>query len=65
MVTGTIIMWVGFLFFNGGIMFAPRQATSAKVFHNTFLAGAASFWTGLIMKGLLMKSFRRRTWYDC
>ena len=65
MVTGTLIMWVGFLFFNGGIVFSPRQSAPSKIFQNTFLAGASSFMTGVVVKPFLMKSFRRMRWYDC
>lgn len=63
-VIGTIILWVAWLFFNGGsqgIMFAKRQEGTPKIVMNTIVAGAAGGLVGFVLKPRMRSSARPPT----
>lgn len=56
-VVGTVILWVSWLFFNGGStanMFAPREAGISKIMMNTIISGAAAGLVATFLKPWLM-----------
>lgn len=66
-VMGTFILWVCWLFFNGGsalTMFGPRRQSVAKIFMNTIIAGAAAGIVATAIKPHVMGTYSRRNRYD-
>ena len=56
-VVGTVLLWVSWLFFNGGStasMFAERQQGISKIILNTILSGTCAGLTASIAKPLIM-----------
>ena len=52
-VIGTVILWVSWLFFNGGStvdMFAPREKGIAKIMMNTIISGASGGLVATFLK---------------
>jgi Amt family ammonium transporter len=65
MIVGTLIMWVGWLFLHGGLsLYATRDLGIPKVFHNTFLGGAAGGITALIVRPAFLRAHKHVQWYD-
>lgn len=57
-VYGTLILWVAWLFFNGGSqgnLFAPRANSPAKIIINTWLAGAIAGIVTVYVKPHVLK----------
>ena len=66
-VYGTIILWVSWLFFNGGStgdMFAPRTNGISKIMMNTILSGVAGGLVATFCKPWVMGSYSSRNRYD-
>jgi len=68
MVLGTILLWVSWLFFNGGSaygMFESRGSGMPKIMMNTILAGATGGLVATVLKPIVMTSlsFKKFT-YD-
>jgi len=58
-VTATTILWVCWLFFNGGSVesfFVPKEQGSAKIMINTILAGAAAGTVAHFLRPRMIKS---------
>lgn len=56
-VIGTLILFVGWLFFNGGQafdLFKPRANDPAKIIQNTFISPAVAAIFAVVLKPLLM-----------
>ena len=67
MVYGTIILWVSWLFFNGGStmdMFLDKQNGIAKIMMNTIISGAAGGLVAAFLKPWIMGSFSKMSRYD-
>ena len=61
-VYGTIILWVSWLFFNGGSsfsMFGDRETGIAKIVMNTIISGTAGGLSAAIIKPLITGSFKK------
>ena len=66
-VVGTILLWVSWLFFNGGStasMFATREEGISKIILNTILSGTCGGLTASIAKPLIMGTYSHRRRYD-
>lgn len=66
-VMGTFILWVCWLFFNGGstlTMFNRRRQSVEKIIMNTILAGAAAGIVATVMKPHVMGTYSKRNRYD-
>ena len=62
LVMGTIILWVCWLFFNGGSAFSmgnPRRQGVAKIIMNTIIAGAAGGVIATTIKPFVMRTFSK------
>lgn len=65
MVVGTLILWVGWLFYTGGYdLFVTRDNNVPKVFENTFLGGAAGGITSFIIRPAFLRAHKHVSWYD-
>lgn len=67
MIIGIIIIWVCWLFYDGGKtygMFTVRANASPKIFENTFLAGAAGGLTAFFFKPMLFKIYKKVSWFE-
>ena len=64
--TGTILLWVCWLFFNGGsaVIFSERQHGAAKVIMNNILAPSAAALTAGLLKGRITGTHSYVTRYD-
>jgi Amt family ammonium transporter len=66
-VVGTIMLWVSWLFFNGGstgTMFTERANGPAKIMMNTVISGATSGIFSVILKPRIMKTHSHLAKYD-
>ena len=66
-VVGTVLLWVSWLFFNGGStasMFAEREQGISKIIMNTILSGTCGGLSASIAKPLVMQTFSSRRRYD-
>jgi ammonia channel protein AmtB len=59
MVVGTLILWVGWLFYTGGYdLFVTRDGNVPKVMENTFLGGAAGGITAMIVRPAFLRTYK-------
>lgn len=61
------MLWVSWLFFNGGStlnMFAPRTNSTAKIFMNTMIAGGSCGLVATFLKPWVMGTHKLRVKYD-
>jgi len=66
-VLGTFILWVSWLFFNGGStlsMFNERQHGVAKIMMNTILGGSAGGVVATSVKPFIMRTYSKTNRYD-
>lgn len=66
-VFGTIVLWVSWLFFNGGStadMYQPRANGISKIMMNTIISGAAGGLVASFLKPWVMKSYSSDNRYD-
>ena len=66
-VIGTLILWVSWLFFNGGStadMFLPRRVGISKIVMNTIMSGAAGGLVAAFLKPWVMGLYKDRNRYD-
>lgn len=66
-VYGTILLWVSWLFFNGGStfgMFQPRANNAPKIMMVTILSGATSGLISAFLKPLVMRTYSKKSRYD-
>jgi len=66
MVVGTLLLWISWLFFNGGsakTMFGPREKSVAKIIMNTMISGAISALISTFFKPYIMNTYKK-SWYD-
>lgn len=66
-VTGTIILWIGWLFFNGGStysLFTPRSNGPAKVILNTLVSGSIGGLVGVLVKPFILKTYSHVNKFD-
>lgn len=64
---GTFILWVSWLFFNGGsslTMFSPRRQAVSKIIMNTIIAGSSAGVVAHVLKPFVMKTYSHRNRYD-
>ena len=64
---GTLILWVGWFYFNGGsasTMYKARQNSVCSIVLNTIIGGGAGGLSMLIFKPLLMRSRSKYNRYD-
>ncbi len=64
---GTLILWVGWFYFNGGsasTMYKARQNSVCRIVLNTIIAGGSGGITMLIFKPLLMRTGSKYNKYD-
>jgi Amt family ammonium transporter len=67
-VTGTLILWVSWLFFNGGTtlnLFVPRANGPAKIIMNTVIAGSTAGCVGVFVKPHFLGTYSFVNRYDC
>jgi len=67
MVIGTIILWVAWLFFNGGStvdMYVARNQGTPKIMMNTIISGATGGLVSVGMKPLIFKNYSHNMRYD-
>jgi len=66
MVMGTLILWVAWLFFNGGsayTMFGPRHQSVPKIIMNTLISGGVAGLISTFFKPYVMQTYKS-SWYD-
>ena len=66
-VVGTVLLWVSWLFFNGGStadMFQPRENGISKIILNTILSGTCGGLTASVAKPLIMGTYSQSRRYD-
>ena len=66
-VFGTFLLFVCWLFFNGGStmnMFAPRSEGAAKIMMNTLIAGSTGGLVSSFLKPLIMGTYSSSNRYD-
>lgn len=66
-VIGTFILWVSWLFFNGGStvdMFQPRVVGTPKIMMNTIIAGATGGLVAVILKPVFFRTYTSYMTYD-
>lgn len=66
-VIGTFILWVSWIFFNGGStysMFKPRDIGTCKIMMNTLIAGAAGGCVATALKPTVMGTSTPKSRYD-
>ena len=66
-VVGTVVLWVSWLFFNGGStasMYADRENGISKIILNTILSGTCGGLTASIAKPLIMQTYSHTRRYD-
>ena len=67
MVVGTIVLWVAWLFFNGGStlsMFNERDGGTPKIMMNTIISGAIGGLVSVIFKPLIFSTYSNNMRYD-
>lgn len=67
MALGTVILWVAWLFFNGGStlsMQTARQNSSSKVINNTLLSAGAAGLVATYFKPLIMRTYKVTARWD-
>ena len=66
-VVGTVVLWVSWLFFNGGStasMYADRENAISKIILNTILSGTCGGLTASVAKPLIMQTYSHSRRYD-
>ena len=66
-VVGTVVLWVSWLFFNGGStasMYAERENGISKIILNTILSGTCGGLTASVAKPLIMQTYSHSRRYD-
>lgn len=66
MVIGTLLLWISWLFFNGGsakTMFNPRKKSVAKIIMNTMISAGISGLISTFFKPYIMNTYKK-SWYD-
>ena len=66
-VYGTILLWVSWLFFNGGStldMFVPREHSTPKIFMVTIISGMTAGLTAAFLKPVIMCTYSKSNRYD-
>ena len=66
-VIGTFMLWVSWIFFNGGStydMFVPRDVGVPKIMMNTLIAGAAGGIIATFLKPHVMGTYTKKSRYD-
>jgi Amt family ammonium transporter len=64
---GTTILWVSWLFFNGGSAYSlatPRQNSAPKIIMNTLLAPATAGLVTVFLKPLVLRTYTHASRYD-
>lgn len=67
-VFGTLVLWVAWLFFNGGSqndMFAPRTNAPPKIILNTWLSGAVGGVVAVYVKPHILRTYSFVNRFDC
>lgn len=67
MVIGTIILWVAWLFFNGGStvdMYKSRNEGTPKIMMNTIISGAAGGLISVVLKPWIFGNYSQNMRYD-